>query len=153
MNLENLLEYIVPIAVLILYFLSSMRKQNKEPPAPRREEEPQEELPPTQWTPPPVPKRAQNTAGPPPVHRRQEVLHSKIEDRKVASSINTREYASTITERKGPVSSGLLEHLDSDPAYALKEKTGVSRAKKLFRNKDSLRNAFLLQEIFRRPYQ
>jgi hypothetical protein len=143
MKLENLFEYLVPIAVLVLYFLSSMRKQKKEQ-APRREE-PQEELAPTRWTPPSVPK--------PPVYRRQEVLHSKIEDRKVASSINTREYTSAITERQGPVSSGMLEHLDSDPAYAHKVRTGVSRAKKLFQNKESLRNAVLLQEVLRRPYE
>ena len=151
MKLENLVEYIVPIAVLILYFFASTRKQKKEP-IPRKEE-PREEPNLKRWTPPPVPKQVRNTEGPPPVHRKQEVLHSTIEDRKVTSSIDTREFASAITERKDIVSSGLREHLDSDPAYAEKVTTGVSRAKKLFRSQGSLRSAFLLQAILQRPYK
>lgn len=79
-------------------------------------------------------------------------MKDTIEDRQMISSINFRKYSSEITERKGPVSSGMLEHLEDDPAYAHKIKTGVSRAKKLFQDKKSLRHAFLLQEILQRPY-
>jgi hypothetical protein len=40
----------------------------------------------------------------------------------------------------------------NDRAYHLKGKAKPSRAKKLFKEKGSLRHALILQEILKRPY-
>ena len=45
-----------------------------------------------------------------------------------------------------------LHHLDIDPFYAHQIKNRTSRARKLLKKRSSLRSAFLLREIFSRPY-
>ncbi|MBS0604328.1 MAG: hypothetical protein JSS60_04730 [Verrucomicrobia bacterium] len=151
LNLENIFDYLVPIGILILYFLMTAGKKKHAPTAHEEEREP------TRFEralPPPPPKTVSQPPGPPPVGRRQEVLRSKIEDRKVHSAVEERRFSSSIQERSSDlVSEEMHKHIDIDPAYAIKTGKKVSHARKLLTNKSSVRNAFLLKEILHRPYE
>ncbi|MES2122424.1 MAG: hypothetical protein V4492_06575, partial [Chlamydiota bacterium] len=98
--------------------------------------------------PAPLPEPSWNSL--PPVRREQRVLHSAIEDRSMESKISNRKLASSINERGSPMSAGMLEHIDTDPSYALQSKK-KSRAKHLLGTRSSLRRALLMKEIFSPP--
>jgi hypothetical protein len=145
---DNFIDYLIPIVALIVYLLASMRKKEKHPLEPSMEEK-EESMPSS------LPFKKQKTSStPPPIHRRAPSLHSQIENRHVESAIDNRDFSSSINEENPSiVSAGMLKHIDIDPAYADRSQKKASRARKMFKNKSSLKDAFLLQEIIKRPYE
>ncbi|MBI2812492.1 MAG: hypothetical protein HYX67_16930 [Candidatus Melainabacteria bacterium] len=119
---SSFLEYIVPLLLMVGYIVFSGRKEKKEPVVHRR---------------------------PPPLTETEEpVLHSEIEEPRFDSSIESRQYVSSIQDKEIN-SEGMLKHIQT-VAPAVKKRT--TKARSLLKSTTSLRNAFLLQEIFRRPY-
>jgi len=91
-------------------------------------------------------------SGPPPVGRKQEVLHSAIEERTLRSEVEARDFSISLRAINSDlVSEEMHKHIDSDPSYALRTGKKNSRARKLLTSKASLRAALLLNEILRRP--
>lgn len=149
MTSDNFFDYLIPIVIMAVYFLTSLRKK-KTAPTQYQEEVRKEPLPPIL-----TPKRVQTSSDLPPIRRKTAVLHSKIEEVKIDSAINARDFSTSITEERASslVSNEMLKHIDLDQAYAQNTKKEFSRARKLLTSKTSLRDAFLLQEILKRPHE
>jgi hypothetical protein len=148
---DNILDFLIPIIAMVVYFIASMRKK-KNPTPPLHEEE--EEADVREEPLPPLPRAAKTvqTSDLPPIRRKAPELYSQIEERKIESTINQREYSTSITEKRSSdlISSEMRKHIDLDHIYAEKAKSKASRARKLFSDKSSVRKAFLLQEILKR---
>jgi hypothetical protein len=139
---DSFLDFVIPIIAMVAYFLVSMRKKKHAPKTDQGDEE---------WiaeaqTPPEKPALQ-------PQPKIKEPLRSLIEERQIHSSLDSRQFATAISEDRAAslVSNALQQHPELDPAYALKPKSRPSRAQKLLRKQSSLRQAFLLQEIFKKP--
>ncbi len=133
MKVENLSDFILPIVILLFYFVLNMRKKKEKPSA--EERPPSAPLPREQARPKPAPSIQRQPRGAAP-------LRTPIEDRRISSAIEERSAEL--------VSVGLSESFDMDPAYALKKKSGRSNVQNLLK-KRSLREVFLLKEILNRP--
>lgn len=144
MKLENLSDFILPIVILLLYFVLNMRKKKEEPENHSEEARP---LPAPLQRARARPKPVPSVQGLPPASRRQTPLQSQIEGRKISSAIEEGRFSSQSSARG---STELV--IDIDPAYAQKKKSGKSRARNLLK-KRLLREGFLLKEILNRPYE
>jgi hypothetical protein len=140
-KLGDLSDFVLPIIILVLYFVLSARKKKEEPKEREEQEEPQA-------------PRSPAASRPPPAKRGQQILRSSIEDRKIESAIEKRHYSSAVTQERGGglVSEAMLKYSDADVPHAPKKRKGVSRASKLLQ-RNSLRKAFLVKEVLNRPYE
>lgn len=149
---EGFAEYLIPLLALSIYFFTSLRKK-KRPSQPIKSEEKRAPEPPL------FSKREVVKASSPFEHPSSNFssevktlpsTFSSIEQRQITSSIEKRSFSSSI-EGCSIWSSSMLQ--DNDFDYTPKIKSQNSRAKKLFSKRSSLRQAFLLQEILKRPFE
>ncbi len=133
MKLDNLFDYLIPIAIMVLYFVLNARKKKEKPRVQR--EEALEQNSSTRRAPPPAP-----------VSRRQQTPHLQIENRKIGPAVKESRFSSAMAERRRSEAANRKQ-----AAYVPKKKARVSRAGQLVKGK-SLRDAFLLKEILNRPY-
>jgi hypothetical protein len=125
MKLDQIFEYMIPIILMVLYFVVLAKSQK-------------------------IPKEERKKIPPPFPHRKDTVIceehQSKFEKKK--DSIN--HHSELIVEKKTTHED--LDQLTVDPYYAHKTKDRPSRVEKLLKSRRSLRNAILLKEIIHRPY-
>lgn len=127
MNIENLAEYLLPLALLVFFFVLNFRKKKPEP------------------------KAAQPVSRPLPLSSREPLKKpSPARPQTQLSNIESRTFESAI-EKQGTdlVSSALLKTAAAETAQ---KKRAISRAKKLLKG-ESLREAFLRNAILNRPYE
>lgn len=151
MKIENLFDFLVPIAILVLYFMLNARKKKEEPTDPQQEPR---EKPAQSFRSDSTPASLRPEPITPSVNLRQAPFQSNIEERKFISVIEDGRYSSAINEGglSGFASGELDKKSDANGAYSHIHKKKISRAKNLF-NKKSLRQAFILNEILNRPHQ
>ncbi|MBS0653271.1 MAG: hypothetical protein JSR39_07060 [Verrucomicrobia bacterium] len=164
MDLDHIGQYILPILIVLFYlFAGGKKKKPQEPPQQEAypddfdDEEDLEDEEEEAYTPPPLvqrlPRPPQKAASSlPPVQRTLSDFESAISSRHVANNIEDRSYVSAISDERAQslISSGLSERIDLDQAYAIKPRHRPSRGRSLLA-KSSLKDAFILQEIFKRP--
>ena len=158
MDFKHLSEYIIPILILLFYIFSGRKKKKPGNPPQRREtfrndlEEDVRHSPPPREIEPPLPKKAARSL--PPVQRTLSDFESMITTRHIPTHIEKRKLVSAISDERTQslVSTELTEHIDLDLAYAAKPRHRISRGRALFSKPSGLQNAFILQEIFKRPY-
>lgn len=163
MDFDHIGQYILPILILLFYVFAGGRKKKPAPPQQDQypddadedfdeEEEEEEELyipaPPQQKLPPP--QKAVSSL--PPVQRTLSDFESAITSRQIATNIEKRTIISAISDARADslISTELTERIDLDQAYAIKERYRPSRGRVLLK-KSGLKQAFILQEIFKRP--
>lgn len=159
-NWEQISQYIFPVLLVLFYLFSGGKKkkpQNRAPAPERRREEREEAFL------PPLPPREQQVEQPfgfqetpkslPPVQRKLSHLESAITDRRLKGQIEGRHYVSAISNQRAEslVSAGLIEHIDLDEAYAQKPRHQVCRGRAILKHSSSLKEAFILQEILKKP--
>ncbi len=151
---DNIFDYLLPIGILILYFLLLPRKHKESSKGilkhPAEEERKQLPVP----HPHVGSKKISQSSNLPPVSRRQETFRSQIEDRNIESTLEESRFISSLAEVSSlePISKEMLKHIDMDPAYALKTRKSISQAKRLMTTQTSIRQAFFLKQILDRPY-
>lgn len=165
MDFDHIGQYILPILIVLFYvFAGGKKKKPQEPPQQdaypddfddeeglEEEEEPYTPLLiKRQQSLPQLPKKAASSL--PPVQRTLSDFESAISSRHVANNIEDRSYVSAISDERAQslISSGLSERIDLDQAYAIKPRYRISRGRALLA-KSSLKDAFILQEIFKKP--
>ncbi len=148
MDLEHISQYILPILILLFYLFAGRKKPK---PVQKDLPPPQEEEP--FYTPPPAPqkKRIEKPKSLPPVQRTFSRYESQITDRHVDNAIENRSFSSSIAESKSLISRGLSDRIDMDEAYAIKPRHRNSRGRALLNKLPTLKDAVILQEIFKRP--
>ncbi|MBS0650697.1 MAG: hypothetical protein JSR93_06005 [Verrucomicrobia bacterium] len=164
MDFDHIGQYILPILILLFYVFAGGRKKKPAPPQQdpypidadedfdEEEEEEEEEL----YIPAPLQKRLPppQKAGTslPPVQRTLSDFESAITSRQIANNIEKRTIVSAISDARADslISTELTERIDLDQAYAIKERHRPSRGRALIK-KSGLKQAFILQEIFKRP--
>ncbi|MGE0670847.1 MAG: hypothetical protein AB7H48_09895 [Parachlamydiales bacterium] len=163
MDFDHIGQYILPILILLFYVFAGGRKKKPAPPQQDQypddadedfdeEEEEEEELyipaPPQQKL--PSPQKAVSSL--PPVQRTLSDFESAITSRQIATNIEKRTIISAISDARADslISTELTERIDLDQAYAIKERYRPSRGRVLLK-KSGLKQAFILQEIFKRP--
>lgn len=158
MDLEHLSEYILPVLLLLFYLVGNWKKKRAPKPQqnPLEEDQPASEkedritpfsyripksLPPLPQKPTPAAQRSQRSLGD---------FESSITSRHIPSNIEKRTYVSSISNERTDalISREMMERIDADQAYSLKFQKGISRGRALLNNPSSLKNAFILQEIF-----
>ncbi|MBS0607055.1 MAG: hypothetical protein KF898_08190 [Parachlamydiales bacterium] len=162
MDFDHIGQYILPILILLFYVFAGGRKKKPAPPQQDQypddadedfdEEEEEEELyipAPSQQKLPPPQKAASSL---PPVQRTLSDFESAITSRQIATNIEKRTIISAISDARADslISTELTERIDLDQAYAIKERYRPSRGRVLLK-KSGLKQAFILQEIFKRP--
>lgn len=148
MDLEHISQYILPILILLFYFFAGGKKKR---PVQKDLSPPLEEEPFSPLRPAPKPARPANPKSLPPVQRTLSRYESQITHRSIDNAIENRSFSSSISETKTLISSGLSERIDMDEAYALKPRHKPSRGRSLLRKLPNLKDAFILQEILKRP--
>ncbi len=165
MDFDHIGQYILPILIFLFYVLAGKRR--KKPQEPQQDAylggvddqeslEKEEEL----CAPQPLLQKKQSLPKPPqqaisslpPVQRTLSDFESAISIRRVANNIEGRSYVSAISDERAHslISIELSERIDFDQAYAIKSRHSDSRGRGLLK-KSSLKNAFILQEIFKKP--
>jgi hypothetical protein len=125
LDLSELIDYLVPLAALILYFIVS----NKKKPEGRKE------APPAKMEPPTFPK----------VIRPKETPLKRVP---FETAIENRTIDSPITHRQVTEGEPLVDYADET-----RKKKYPSKGRKLLRSKSSLRSAVLLNTLLQRPYE
>ncbi len=133
MKLDNLFDYLIPIAIMVLYFFLNARKKKEKPQV--QKEEALIQPSPQRKAPPPAP-----------VSRRPQTPHLQIENRKIGPAVKESRFSAAMTEKRRSEAANRKQ-----VAYVPKKKARVSHAGKLLKG-TSLRDAFLLKEILNRPY-
>ncbi len=149
---EHLFDYLVPLIAILAYGIMSTKKKQKNVPAQieQRLKKDREIFP----HPPPFSNSDEPLAADMySIEKKACAFQSSIDQHQFESSMMHRHFnLSTIQEKSASFFDDCKPE-QTDPAYALKQSTGCSRARKLIKNKSSLRDAFLLQEILKRPYE
>ena len=163
MDFDHIGQYILPILILLFYVFAGGRKKKPAPPQQDQypddseedfddEEEEEEEhyIPAPRQQKPPPPQKAASSL--PPVQRTLSDFESAITSRQIATNIEKRTIVSSISDARADslISTELTERIDLDQAYAIKERHRPSRGRVLLK-KSGLKQAFILQEIFKRP--
>jgi hypothetical protein len=168
MDLEHLSEYILPLLILLIYGVKSLRKKKATKTTSdslsEEGEVGEEEI---EYLPSPL----SNHFPPPPAHKtlphRENVRaasknknfgYSAVEpfitSRKLVTNIEEREFISAISDERAErlVSQELSGRFEIDSSYSIKPPRGASRGKALFGRSTSLKRAFILQEILKNEW-